>query len=584
MAEEVLRRLVERGDRDRQRQTDQAQSIKATQYIGNGYVQQIGQAPTRSRYLGNAGLVPGELVAPLGHGQQDVVIHKKPVAVAIETEEEETIELFDTFKMTIVTDGENQSYTVNIASGTSPRITIDWKDGTIETFTTTGQKTHIYNSPGTYIAELWGSFESGGNLQLGSNASNAFRLKAVSEFPFIEGLDNFVLSFEDCTGLTTIPPNLFRYNTSANSFYGCFSNCTGLTGSIPSDLFRYNTLATSFYACLNNCTGLTGSIPPELFRYNTLATNMGFCLSQCTGLTGNIPADLFRYNTLATSFVACLYRCSGLTGSIPPELFRYNTLATDMGFCFSNCTGLTGNIPSDLFRYNTLATSFYACLNNCTGLTGSIPPELFRYNTLATNMGFCLSQCTGLTGNIPADLFRYNTLATSFVACLYRCSGLTGSIPPELFRYNTLATDMGFCFSNCTGLTGNIPADLFRYNTLATSLVACFQSCSGLTGYIPNGLFRYNTLVTDFGYCLFNCFGLRFSSDIFSPSSEYSTRFAGKSVNFTYAFQLIGYTGGSGVAPALWLYTFGSSIKTGCFAGVSVSTATNYADIPLEWR
>ena len=78
MAEEVLRKLVERSDRDRQRQTDQAQSIKATEYIGNGYVKQIGQAPTRSRYLGNAGLVPGELVAPLGHGQQDVIIHKKP--------------------------------------------------------------------------------------------------------------------------------------------------------------------------------------------------------------------------------------------------------------------------------------------------------------------------------------------------------------------------------------------------------------------------------------------------------------------------------------------------------------------------
>ena len=91
MAEEVLRRLVERGDRDRQRQTDQEQSIKATEYIGNGYVRQIGQAPTRSRYLGNAGLVPGELVAPLGHGQQDVIIHKKPVPFFTPETEEETI-------------------------------------------------------------------------------------------------------------------------------------------------------------------------------------------------------------------------------------------------------------------------------------------------------------------------------------------------------------------------------------------------------------------------------------------------------------------------------------------------------------
>ena len=91
MAEEVLRKLVERGDRDRQRQADQEQSIKATEYIGNGYVKQIGQAPTRSRYLGNAGLIPGELVAPLGHGQQDVIIHKKPAPFTIETIEEEPI-------------------------------------------------------------------------------------------------------------------------------------------------------------------------------------------------------------------------------------------------------------------------------------------------------------------------------------------------------------------------------------------------------------------------------------------------------------------------------------------------------------
>ena len=88
MAEEVLRKLVERGDRDQQRQTDQAQSIKATEYIGNGYVRQIGQAPTRSRYLSNAGLIPGELVAPLGHGQQDVITHKKPAPFTIETIEE----------------------------------------------------------------------------------------------------------------------------------------------------------------------------------------------------------------------------------------------------------------------------------------------------------------------------------------------------------------------------------------------------------------------------------------------------------------------------------------------------------------
>ena len=104
MAKEVLRRLVERGNRDRQRQTDQAQSIKATQYIGNGYVQQIGQAPTRSRYLGNAGLVPGELVAPLGHGQQDVITHKKPVAFTASSQPQETIAIIPGSTIEIIYD------------------------------------------------------------------------------------------------------------------------------------------------------------------------------------------------------------------------------------------------------------------------------------------------------------------------------------------------------------------------------------------------------------------------------------------------------------------------------------------------
>jgi hypothetical protein len=93
MSEEVLRRIVERGDRDDQRRVDQERSIKPTEYIGNGYVKQLGQSPTRSRYLSNAGLVRGELVAPLGHGQQDVIIHKKPQSFTVAKQPQEIISI-----------------------------------------------------------------------------------------------------------------------------------------------------------------------------------------------------------------------------------------------------------------------------------------------------------------------------------------------------------------------------------------------------------------------------------------------------------------------------------------------------------
>jgi hypothetical protein len=96
-----------------------------------------------------------------------------------------------TFDMTILTTAVNQDYTVDIATGTSPNILVDWGDGVVETFTTTGQKTHVYSIAGTYTAKLSGSFASNGNLRFGSNAGNRTRLKGITAFPFIAGLNSF---------------------------------------------------------------------------------------------------------------------------------------------------------------------------------------------------------------------------------------------------------------------------------------------------------------------------------------------------------------------------------------------------------
>jgi hypothetical protein len=77
------------------------------------------------------------------------------------------------------------------------------------------------------------------------------------------------------------------------------------------------------------------------------------------------------------------------------------------------------------------------------------------------------------------------------------------------------------------------------------------------------------------------------SQNIFSQPEDYATRFLNRSVNFTEAFRNVGIAAGSpGIAPELWLYNFGTGTptKTNCFAGSSLNTATNYADIPVEWR
>ena len=150
-----------------------------------------------------------------------------------------------TWNLAVRITAPGQTYTVDINAGTAPEIRVDWGDGVVETFTTTGQKTHTYQLVKTHTVRIGGRFRSDGNIRLGSNAADRARLIRTGVIPFIPGLSNFWSTFRDCTGLTgSIPTDLFRYNTlvSEYGFYFTFYGCTGLTGSIPADLFRYNTL------------------------------------------------------------------------------------------------------------------------------------------------------------------------------------------------------------------------------------------------------------------------------------------------------------------------------------------------------
>ena len=119
--------------------------------------------------------------------------------------------------------------------------------------------------------------------------------------------------FTNCTGLTSIPESLFAYcpnivnlggiggggggggsnvgsrGGSGGDGYGCFANCTGLT-SLPDDLFAY---------CPNivNLGGISGGDG----KIGTMTAGSGGrggvgygCFANCTGLT-SIPNNLFTY-------------------------------------------------------------------------------------------------------------------------------------------------------------------------------------------------------------------------------------------------------------------------------------------------
>jgi len=177
-----------------------------------------------------------------------------------------------TWDLTVQTTGSSQDYVVDINSGTTPNININWGDnGAVENFTSTGQKAHTYTNAGTYTVKISGSFASGGNIRLGSNSSNRSRLKGTKAVCNIVGLSNFSSTFYGCTGLTSLPTDLFRYNTAVSSsgFYRTFHGCTKLQlspyifFSAGEESTRFLNRVSNFQECfyLTSFSGSQGTAP-----------------------------------------------------------------------------------------------------------------------------------------------------------------------------------------------------------------------------------------------------------------------------------------------------------------------------------
>ncbi len=266
------------------------------------------------------------------------------------------------WEMTVQTPSDGATWTINIAAGITPNITVDWGDSSSNNYNSTGVKDHVYATAGTYTVKISGSFASSGNIRLGKVGNKSY-LKATLAVGGITGLINFRETFQGCTGLTSLPADLFRYNTavSTSGFTNTFSDCPGLT-SLPADLFRYNTLVSTngFGSTFQGCTGLT-SLPTDLFRYNTAVSTSGFyyTFSGCSKLQQR--ADIFfssgeeatRFLNRISDFQSCFNR-SAFTGTqgTAPALW-----SCDFGTetpARTNCWDGAGNSLTSLDNYNSI--------------------------------------------------------------------------------------------------------------------------------------------------------------------------------------------------------------------------------------
>jgi hypothetical protein len=225
-----------------------------------------------------------------------------------------------------------------------------------------------------------------------------------SAFPNVE----YIMGLFDGTAVTSIPSGMFDNMPNLIQVAETFTNCTGIT-AIPVDLFRYNTQVT-YFSRLFVATSIT-EIPETLFKYNTLVSSFNNPFISCTSLLA-IPQDLFRYNINVIQFVGMFQGCAALT-EIPEGLFKYNLAASNFQYAFMNCPSLQLNpyifyeAGSEATRFSGVTNVFFTqCFYRSTflGIQG-IAPDLWNcVPGLGTLDG---TQCFGGTGNSLTGLSNY---------------------------------------------------------------------------------------------------------------------------------------------------------------------------------
>lgn len=258
-----------------------------------------------------------------------------------------------TWDLTVVTTGASQDYTIDIYEGTGVDISIDWGDTSSNTYNTTGQKTHTYASAGTYTVKISGSFSSNGNIQLGANAGNKFRLKGTAAIPNIPGLTNLSKVFYNCSGIdSSIPEDLFSYVEAISSLNRCFMNST-FRGLIPAGLLDNAGDCTDLYSFMKNIA-VDGPIPDDLFKYLVNCTRAEGCFAYSSGLSGVVPADLLRYMINCTNFTQFGIGLTWTTDSYSALIISMDTYLTKTGVPFHGGSS----------TYNTSAAAAHANLTS----------------------------------------------------------------------------------------------------------------------------------------------------------------------------------------------------------------------------
>jgi surface protein len=197
----------------------------------------------------------------------------------------------------ITTTTSPQNFTLQLDSPSN--LVINWGDGTTDTYTTAGLKTHAYATAGTYVMTVLRGTCT--RMAFGDTSCTPTLLKAIlTPISASLGLTSAYRMFKDCTGLgNTGWCAGFFDAASANitNMTSLFANCTAFNQSVA----NLNTAkVTSMLSMFYGCTAFNQSVA----NFNTAkVTDMQYMFYGCTAFNQDISGFILTALTAATQML-----------------------------------------------------------------------------------------------------------------------------------------------------------------------------------------------------------------------------------------------------------------------------------------
>lgn len=453
------------------------------------------------------------------------------------------------FEFTTTSSYKTAGFAAGAFKSGSTQATVDWGDGTVQTYTSMTGINHTYSTVGTFIVKVSDDLSS---LTVCGDSStyyarNRYTLtkvlkygKSITTIP-----DNCYYYAEYLTDIEALMPNVTTMGSRA--FYYC--------QRLKSLSFIKNTQITElpyhgFYSCkaLTNLDGCQ--------NIKTLNTS-GFQFELCRGLSSF--NGLGNVSTLPRS---SFYHCTSITSlsTLPASVTSYGKL----------CLGLTK--ISDLSKIrstDTLNSYCFADMNSLTSLTtltkrSSLPSYVFYNCTGLKNVD--LSQWTSLT-SIPNNAFeRCSSLSSVTLPSTIKSIGSYAFYSTALRNTNFLSATkvtniQDYTFSECTSLSSiSLPEK--------TTSIGSYAFANNYSSYNKDLNLSRLTALTSIGtYAFNNDYNLLSATLPSSLTSIGDYAFAG-------CYRLSSMTCLRDNAPTVYTNTFGSTAGTGSTAYTGSQTAS----------